>query len=114
MLSKCVLFFFFQRVIDILKVDIEYAEWDAFEDLVTSGLLKNVKQLVAEFHAWADHPFAYVRFYRILTAIENVGFEKWFINNKLAMKIKAPEPETGREKIYYYQADISYININFL
>ena len=108
------LYFFLQTVIDILKVDIDYAEWDAFEDLVTSGVLKNVKQLVTEFHAWADHPFAYVRFYRILIAIENAGFEKWFINNKIHMKYKAPEPETGREKTYHYQIDVSYINTNFL
>lgn len=47
----------FQRVIDILKLDIEGAEWTVLPDLFSSGTLNNVKQLVIEIHFGSKHFF---------------------------------------------------------
>ena len=101
-----------QRVIDILKVDIEYTEWDAFEDALKSDALKNVKQIATELHVWTDHLKSYVRFHRILVALENAGFEKWLVFPKGS--IEAINQETGIMTKYQYQLDFGFINLNFL
>ncbi|KAK3092247.1 hypothetical protein FSP39_000301 [Pinctada imbricata] len=36
--------------IDILKLDVEGAEWAAFHNMISTWVLKNVKQLLVEFH----------------------------------------------------------------
>ena len=38
------------KIIDILKIDVEYSEWDAFEAMFRDGSLKNVKQILMETH----------------------------------------------------------------
>jgi hypothetical protein len=44
------MFYFFQKIIDILKIDIEGFEWETMADVIQSGALKNVKQLCLEVH----------------------------------------------------------------
>lgn len=40
----------------MMKIDIEGAEWDALPEMLKSGALKGVKQLIMEFHSWVDLP----------------------------------------------------------
>ena len=46
----------FQRKIDVMKIDIEAGEWPALPEMLSSGSLKEVKQLIMEFHSWVDLP----------------------------------------------------------
>ena len=89
------------RVIDILKVDIEHSEWDSFEvaikvvgrerfvidlwlilDFFQDGTLSKVKQLLFETHSdevlrrstSAEH---YLRYMRIWQALYQLGFRQW-------------------------------------
>ncbi|XP_033743658.1 uncharacterized protein LOC117329691 [Pecten maximus] len=39
-----------EKIIDIMKMDIEWSEWEAIPDMLASGVLKNVRQLDFEFH----------------------------------------------------------------
>ncbi|XP_069130239.1 uncharacterized protein [Argopecten irradians] len=39
-----------ERIIDIVKMDIEGSEWPAMESFIPSGTLKNIRQLYFEFH----------------------------------------------------------------
>ena len=39
-----------QRIIDILKLDVEYSEWDGLRAMMSEGSLHKVKQLVLEVH----------------------------------------------------------------
>ena len=39
------------KVIDILKMDVEGAEWKAFQQMLASGVLKRVRQLYIETHS---------------------------------------------------------------
>ena len=36
--------------IDYLKMDVEFSEWPALYDMIRTGLLQNVRQLVMEIH----------------------------------------------------------------
>ena len=39
-----------ETIIDYLKIDIEYDEWEVLKQILKSEMLKNVKQLTIEFH----------------------------------------------------------------
>ena len=41
---------YLQRTIDILKMDIEGAEWNTIEQMIESGAIYKVKQLLVELH----------------------------------------------------------------
>ena len=42
--------FCIQRSLDILKIDVEGAEWPSLAEMVQSGSIRDVKQLIVEFH----------------------------------------------------------------
>jgi len=73
-----------QSTIDILKVDIEYSEWNALEAiLVKPSCLAKVKQLMIEFHtrefdskATSSH-YDLARYWHILRGIYYLGFKLW-------------------------------------
>jgi len=73
-----------QSTIDIVKMDIEYSEWDALEAmLVKPSCLANVKQLMIEFHTREIDYKAQssrkdlARYWRILQGISHNGFKLW-------------------------------------
>ena len=41
---------FFQKTIDVIKVDIEGSEWPFLTQVLTTNLLENVKQIIFEIH----------------------------------------------------------------
>lgn len=69
-------------VIDILKIDIEFSEWDSFESMFKEGILKKVKQLMFETHTEelqgrTTTKENYVRFLRVWNGIYEAGFRQW-------------------------------------
>lgn len=46
---------FFQRTIDLLKIDIEGDEWHAIPQMIASGSLNDVRQISMETHFSAEH-----------------------------------------------------------
>ena len=58
---------------DVLKLDIEGAEYQVLEDLCTRGLLSKVRQLLVEFHHRATH-HTMAETQAITARIENAGF----------------------------------------
>lgn len=74
--------------IDILKMDIEYSEWDALEVMLANqSCLANVKQLMVEFHTREIASTAtssreeLTRYWRILRGIYHLGFKLWNVWN---------------------------------
>ena len=77
-----------QVTIDILKMDIEYSEWDALEVMLTNvSCLANVKQLMIEFHTHEKGTNAtksrddLTRYWRVLRGIYHLGFKLWNVWN---------------------------------
>ena len=71
-----------QAVVDILKMDIEYSEWEAFESIFLEGSLVNVKQFMFEFHTdelvskdTTAKDFTY--FWLMWKTLERLGFKYW-------------------------------------
>ena len=76
-------FFIFQKTIDMLKIDIEYNEWDSFKAMFKEDALKNVKQFAFEIHTHelsGGRPTTvgeFVQYFNTLKTLENLGFLKW-------------------------------------
>jgi hypothetical protein len=62
-------------LVDVLKMDIEFYEWDAIPQMLQSGFLADkVKQLAVEIHFTANDPLEnYQKRVRILQDLESIG-----------------------------------------
>lgn len=61
--------------VDLLKLDIEGAEWEVLADLCDSGALDRVSHLIVEFHGRRNHRYT---FGRLLSQIAEAGFDFTF------------------------------------
>jgi len=79
-----------EATIDILKMDIEFAEWAAIESMLVEVSLRNVKQFVFEFHTkelkrirgkTSSSDFTY--YWLLLRGLDAIGFKIWkFLPNE--------------------------------
>ena len=74
--------------IDILKMDVEFAEWEALPTMIATGLLKNVVQLYIEFHGNGD-----VNKLVVLRQLYDEGFRIFWMHRNPV--------EACRTKVYY-------------
>jgi len=78
-----------EATVDILKIDVEHAEWDSLEAMLTDGSLHYVKQLMFEFHTkelkriggvTTSQDYAY--YWLLFSGLEELGFKIWqFVPN---------------------------------
>jgi len=73
-----------QSTIDILKMDIEYSEWDSLVTMLAKpSCLANVKQLMIEFHTrelasqMTSSRSDLASYWHILRGISHLGFKLW-------------------------------------
>lgn len=66
-------------VIDVLKMDVEFAEWQAIPQMIHAGFLQShVKQLAVEIHFLKDDPLeTFQHYYRVLRLLEGSGFVRF-------------------------------------
>jgi len=75
-----------QTTIDILKMDIEYSEWESLEAILANpSSLANVKQLMIEYHTREVNKDGHssiedlVTYWHIARGIDKLGFKLWTI-----------------------------------
>ena len=108
---------FKQRVIDVLKLDIESNEWSCIKTMVREGVMTSVRQLVFEMHTPEVFMVGrqssredYADMYATLHLLEEHGFRRFHIHyNHMGQFIST---RSGKHRTCCYE--ISYININFL
>ena len=87
-----------EAVIDYLKIDVEFAEWDVLPQIISSGMLTKVRQLGVEFHILENKGLPYYRsLVGIIKSIEDAGmvrfsnkYNPWYLG-----QIKALDNYTG-------------------
>ena len=107
--------------IDYLKLDIEYSEWPALEEMLFDNSIRNVKQIGIEIHTrevirkdrsgnkFSTTKQQFERYYKILKQLEDVGFRRWSVhNNQFGMY---DSPRTGKRMTCCYE--MSYINVKY-
>ncbi|KAK3102929.1 hypothetical protein FSP39_015005 [Pinctada imbricata] len=67
------------RTIDVIKIDIEGTEWGSIPNMISSGILSNVKQFLVEFHGQGD-----VASLRVLRMLYDIGFRIYWMHRNPA------------------------------
>ena len=79
---SALLLFLFQRRLDILKIDVEGAEWPSLAEMMKSKSMDDVRQLMVEFHIWGDIRYirktAYSAHLSLLRELYTRGFRIFF------------------------------------
>ncbi|XP_070552261.1 uncharacterized protein [Ptychodera flava] len=103
------------RKIDVLKIDIEGAEWQSLYQMLERGTLQYVKQLVFEVHLWKPIPgnekAGFREKYSILKWLEEQGFRMWhWHQNPLSEIIKLGYSDFLSEACCY---ELAWINTRY-
>ena len=122
------LFVLWQRVIDILKIDAEGAEWPMLRDLIIDPTpLENVKQLIFEAHAPRQRPqnqtlkmTDYAQMFRSISLLKRLGFRNYFHRDEENSgaccmwwaDMVPPSVHMGTKTICCYE--VFQVNMNFL
>ncbi|XP_077984798.1 uncharacterized protein LOC144439386 [Glandiceps talaboti] len=101
--------------IDILKMDIEGAEWQVLSQLLAKGTLQYVKLLVFEVHLWRptyeEEKEDFRQKYSTLKWLEQQGFKQWHWHENLqSVQIKLGENYFQAEPCCY---ELAWINTRF-
>ncbi|CAC5382864.1 unnamed protein product [Mytilus coruscus] len=73
------------RRVDILKMDVETMEWESFPNIIETGALANIRQMLIEFHGTS----ASLKQLRTLRDIYNEGFRIfWYHRNPAASNLR--------------------------
>jgi hypothetical protein len=86
-----------RKIIDYLKIDIEYSEWIALPQIIASGMLANVRQLGMEVHLDEVASLEqHVEWAKLLRTIEKMGmvrfdseYNPWFRGNFTLFSLSA-------------------------
>lgn len=106
-----------QTVIDVLKIDIEYSEWESLRNMMSTRTLANVKQLIFELHTAEVERIHrtstkedFADMYAVLRGLELAGFRRFHYHyNPLGRYTSA---QTGKTRTCCYE--LYYVNIRFL
>ncbi|XP_046332834.1 probable methyltransferase-like protein 24 isoform X1 [Haliotis rufescens] len=99
-----------ERIIDVLKMDVEGAEWSALPQMVSSGQLSRVRQLFVEFHGAFKARAASVPALKLLEDLHAIGFRKFYVHKNRVCRVKSPDFPVLRTACY----EVHYVNINLL
>ncbi|KAK7088692.1 probable methyltransferase-like protein 24 [Littorina saxatilis] len=95
-----------ERTIDILKFDIETYEWNVTRNMIDSGVLSQVKQLLLEWHIFPHLPRReqFLQLATVIQDLDKIGFRHFY---KFAHGVN-PNWEH-----FNLQSDMGYVNTNF-
>ena len=103
-------------MIDYLKIDIEYNEWDSFKAMFQENSLKNVKQFGFEIHThelYGGSPTTNAQFMNYvdtLRTLESKGFRRFL--SHLNPYGRYSSRRTGLQQSCCYE--LYYLNLNFI
>ena len=87
-------------MIDILKLDVEFAEWSSIVSIIKDGDLETVKQFVFEIHMMrSPGPSDYYWMYLELLPLENMGLRLFYYHANFA---------------HYLCHELHYINTKYM
>jgi len=108
------------RTLDLVKMDIEFSEWPALYDMISSGLINSVRQLVLEVHTpemdihqrpnnkctWTTlESMAFIM--RTLIDLKNLGFSLFYSRTNYRTKFLSPLTNQDR----YCCHDLHFVNV---
>ncbi|XP_074652872.1 putative methyltransferase-like protein 24 [Tubulanus polymorphus] len=109
------------RIIDFFKIDVEYSEWDTFEQMIKAGTFNRVKQIGVEYHIHnanqgnkeyeAKHKNEIRRHLTIFDNLEAYGFKIYHFHTNIVanpyVSSLTGKNERCCQEIYYVNTKIS-------
>jgi glutaredoxin-related protein len=90
--------------IDVVKMDIENAEWAAVPQMVDSGQFNGVKQLMMEYHVVSGSRANLLKKVQAIQAMEKIGFKRYYVHKNTACRQKVkgfPVVRTSCYEVHY-------------
>lgn len=86
------------KTIDYLKIDVEYSEWIALPEIISSGMLSKIRQLGIEVHLDKEASLEEHRVWaKLLRSLEKMGmvrfdseYNPWYVGNFTKFPLSAP------------------------
>ncbi|XP_060078879.1 probable methyltransferase-like protein 24 [Ylistrum balloti] len=100
------------KIIDILKMDIEWAEWEAIPNMLATGVLRNVRQLFVEFHGSPGPDSSLLSRLTSLRGIYDQGFKLFWSHPNVVGDNPKIFSVTGREVSGCYEN--YFLNTNLI
>ncbi|BFZ17473.1 hypothetical protein BsWGS_20512 [Bradybaena similaris] len=96
-----------ERVLDVLKLDIEAWEWSVLDNIMETNLHKYVRHLLVEYHLFNSGILPrsdYVLAFQTHTRLKRLGFHEY---------LSEPHDERLLPNSYNQQAEVFYVNSRF-
>ena len=113
--------FWFQKTLDYVKMDVEFSEWPALYDWLKTGLIKNIRQLAIEVHTpemdvhfRPDHQCTYSNtetlafMLKILLGLQNAGFDVYYFRTNYKTMFRS----RLTERTWYCCHNLHFLNRN--
>ncbi|XP_070209447.1 probable methyltransferase-like protein 24 isoform X2 [Littorina saxatilis] len=97
------------KVIDVVKMDVESAEWPSLATMVKEQQLDNVRQLLVEFHEMSDATSRLLAHLILFHDLERIGLRKFYVSKNVYGHRKAAAVPILRTSSY----EIHFVNDNF-
>ncbi|XP_067653276.1 probable methyltransferase-like protein 24 [Haliotis asinina] len=98
------------RVVDVLKMDVEGSEWPSLPNIVSSGELSKVRQLLVEYHGPCTEKNDCINRLKLLKDIYDAGFRKFYVHKNHHCTLNNALFPVLRTFCY----EIHYVNINHM
>ncbi|XP_046580861.1 uncharacterized protein LOC124288386 isoform X2 [Haliotis rubra] len=95
-----------EKVIDVLKMDIERSEWSSLPEMLASQSLSSVRQLLVEYHDQCTDRDQCIRRLKVLKDVHDLGFRKFYVHKNPVCQIKSTLFPVVRTQCY----EVHYIN----
>lgn len=100
-------------MIDYLKVDVDYAEWDALPEIIASGMMDKVRQMTVEVHMYTNDDLTKLREKaKVLRQVEKYGLVRF--NSEPNMFSFSPFSELNDTKWIPGGYEIAFYNSKLL
>ncbi|XP_070209739.1 probable methyltransferase-like protein 24 [Littorina saxatilis] len=98
------------KVIDVLKMDVEEAEWSSLINMIQERQLDNVRQLLVEYHMTGDNEKTLRHRLSVIRDVERAGFKKFYVTKNAACARPAIGIPIKRTSCY----EVHYVNSKFM
>ncbi|XP_071083168.1 probable methyltransferase-like protein 24 [Haliotis cracherodii] len=97
-----------EKIIDVLKMDVEHSEWRSLPEMVVSRNLSSVRQLLVEYHGMCTDRNECIQMLKVLKDVHDLGFRKFYVHKNPVCQIKSSLFPVVRTQCY----EVHYINTN--
>ncbi|XP_067684513.1 probable methyltransferase-like protein 24 [Haliotis asinina] len=95
-----------EKVIDVLKMDVERGEWPSLPEMLASQSLSSVRQLLVEYHGQCTDRDQCIRRLKVLKDVQDLGFRKFYVHKNPVCQIEPTVFPVVRTQCY----EVHYVN----